>query len=93
MIHSRPGFAPRTSDETPAKLNDDMIPALHRGHKMDANPSAANLQARADAAFVKLQAKRAQEEAQAIAEKLRLGPELLVNPAPTEPPKVLEPGR
>ncbi len=30
MIHSRPGFASRKSDQAPAKLQPDMIPALHR---------------------------------------------------------------
>ena len=30
MIHSRPGYAPRHTDTVPARLNDDMIPAIHR---------------------------------------------------------------
>ena len=30
MIHSRPGYAPRTSDQQIAKLNEDMIPAINR---------------------------------------------------------------
>jgi hypothetical protein len=94
MIHSRPGFASRSSDAAPAKLNDDMVPALHRDKKETSTPLKQSLQSRADQAFEKLKADRealALAEAQAIASKL--GPELLINPAPTEPPRVLEPGK
>lgn len=38
MIHSRPGFASRKSDQVPAKLNQDMIPALHRKPPKETKP-------------------------------------------------------
>ena len=88
MIHSRPGFAPRHSDRVPAKLNDDMIPAINR--KAPGEPAAPKeaivgeheqlLDARTEAAMAKL----AKEHPPA---------EILVNPTPTEPPKVLTPGK
>lgn len=96
MFHSRPGFAPRRSDSAPAKLNDDMIPALHRVHKQAARspvkegggvdlPKTARELA-ADAIHEQMV-----REAQAAAE--RAGPDILVNPAPSAPPIVLEPGQ
>lgn len=94
MIHSRPGFAPRSSDEAPAKLNADMIPAINRGKKEEDTPLKKTLQTRADEAFERLkrqQAAAAQAEAMAIAAKV--GPDLLVNPAPSPAPVVLEPGK
>lgn len=78
MIHSRPGYAPRRSDSTPAKLNDDMKPALMRKELS----TASTLDLKIAAAMAKQ------------AEKIKYaGPEVLVNPAPTEPPQVLEPGK
>lgn len=94
MIHSRPGYAPRTSDEAPAKLNDDMIPAINRGAKEDKTPLKSGLQSKADYAYDKLRKARdtaALAEAQAIAAKV--GPDILVNPSPVQPPKILEPGK
>jgi hypothetical protein len=94
MIHSRPGFASRSSDDLPAKLNQDMIPALHRKSKDHPAPPPLkeDLQASADAAWAKIQAERALQDAQAAAERLRLGPELLLNPTPSATPQILEPG-
>jgi hypothetical protein len=83
MIHSRPGFAPRRSDAAPAKLNDDMIPALHRGTPRESTTLKQNLQSKADAAMAKL----------AKNHPVPAAPELLVNPAPSATPKVLEPGK
>jgi hypothetical protein len=84
MIHSRPGFASRTSDETPAKLNADMIPAINRkqpaAEAKAPQVSEALLDARAEAAM----------------KKLSLGhpaSEVIVNPSPSDPPQVLEPGK
>lgn len=95
MIHSRPGFAPRRSDEAVARLNDDMIPAINRIKAETPSPvKHTNLQSKAEAQWEKL---RKQQEAanlaaaQAIAAKV--GPDLLVNPAPSAAPKVLEPGK
>jgi hypothetical protein len=93
MIHYRPGFAPRTSDDAPAKLNKDMIPAIHRTAKETASPLITNLQAKTDAAHTKLIAARALEDAQAAAERLRAGPDILVNPNPSPVPLVNEPGK
>jgi hypothetical protein len=79
MIHSRPGFATRRNDSVPAKLNEDMKPALMRKHKEVKGP----LEALLDARTATVMADRAKHA----------GPEVLVNPAPTDPPKVLEPGK
>jgi hypothetical protein len=95
MIHSRPGFAPRTSDEAPAALNQDMIPAINRPKKGDeTTPIKHNLDARTEAAYAKL--KRAQAaivEAEAQVAMAKVGPDLLVNPEPSAAPKILEPGK
>jgi hypothetical protein len=85
MIHSRPGFAPRTSDEVPAKLNADMIPALHRKPLTESSnlvhaPQEHSLDARTEAAMARLA-------------KEHPAPDILVNPAPSDPPQVLEPGK
>jgi hypothetical protein len=93
MIHSRPGFATRTTDEAPAKLNADMIPAINRAHKETDTPLKQSLQSRADIAHKKLQdAAAALAQAQALSDAAKVGPELLINPAPSAPPKVNEPG-
>ena len=94
MIHSRPGFATRKADDAVARLNADMIPAINRTKEETSSPLKQTLQAKADAQWEKL--KRQQEAAnlavaQAIAAKV--GPDLLVNPAPSAPPTVLEPGK
>jgi hypothetical protein len=85
MKHSRPGFATRYNDHAPAKLNDDMIPAINR-KPLDANSNLkeGSLDARTAAAMAKLAAKLAAEHT---------APNILVNPTPSDPPKVLEPGK
>jgi hypothetical protein len=88
MIHSRPGFAPRHSDRVPAKLNDDMIPAINRkpltpdSNLKGGGPEAAQhqLDARTEAAMAKLAREHPPTE-------------LLVNPTPSDPPKILTPGK
>jgi hypothetical protein len=84
MKHSRPGYAPRSSEETPAKLNADMIPAIHRKQQPQTStlkqPSEELLNARAEAAMGKL----AKEHPPV---------ELIVNPTPSVAPQVLEPGK
>lgn len=94
MIHSRPGYAPRTTDDVPAKLNADMIPAINRTvAPVTDTPLIQNLQAKTDAAHAKLIAARALEDAQAAAERLRAGPDILVNPTPSPVPRINEPGK
>lgn len=86
MQHSRPGFGIRFSDRVPARLNDDMIPAINRKPLGGSSPpkEAAvgehKLDARTEAAMAKL----ALEHPPA---------EILVNPTPSDPPKILEPGK
>lgn len=88
MIHSRPGFAPRFSDRVPAKLNEDMVPAINRKPLVGGSPLKEAivgeheklLDARTEAAMKKL----AQEHPPT---------DILVNPTPTDPPKILEPGK
>lgn len=81
MKHSRPGFATRYNDHAPAKLNDDMIPAINR-KPLDANSNLkeGSLDARTAAAMAKLAAEHP-------------APNILVNPTPSDPPKVLKPGK
>jgi len=77
----------------PAKLNKDMIPAINRTAKETDTPLITNLQAKTDAAHAKLIAARALEDAQAAAERLRAGPDILVNPTPSPVPRINEPGK
>lgn len=83
MKHSRPGFATRSSDATPAKLNADMIPAINRNAPRESTPLQETLQARADLALAKL----------AKNHPVPAAPDLLVNPAPSATPHVNEPGK
>ena len=84
MIHSRPGYAPRTSEQAVAKLNADMVPAMHRKQPVDpskpAQPSEVLLDARTEAAMQRLALEHP-------------APEIIVNPTPSDPPHVLEPGK
>jgi hypothetical protein len=85
MLHSRPGFAPRHSDKVPAKLNADMVPAINRKSPENTSPlhQAAeehHLDARTQAAMAKLAQQHPPKD-------------LLTNPAPSEPPKILTPGK
>jgi hypothetical protein len=94
MIHSRPGFAPRRSDEAVAKLNTDMIPAINRTTPQASTPLKEGLQSKAEVQWEKL--KKQQEAtnlALAKAAAAKVGPDLLINPAPSAPPKVLEAGK
>jgi len=94
MLHSRPGFAPRRTDTAPAKLNADMIPALHRSSPKTESPEPkVDLQSRADVAHKKLKAAQdALNLAHAQAMAAKMGPDLIINPSPTEPPHVNEIG-
>jgi len=71
----------------PARLNDDMVPAINRkpleaksNLKEPQQHSEALLDARTEAAMAKL----AKEHPPA---------DILVNPTPSDPPKILEPGK
>jgi hypothetical protein len=85
MIHSRPGFAPRKSDAAPAKLNDDMIPALHRTAKESSSPL------KFDAAAFEAQLEAHKRAHPAI--PIEPAPHVLVNPTPSATPLVNEPGK
>jgi hypothetical protein len=98
MIHSRPGFATRTSEDEVANLNADMIPALHRNRdKQEGEPKNSSslkqvLDARTDAASKSIQAARDAlhlAEMQAAANKV--GPDLLINPTPSDTPIITDP--
>ncbi len=80
MIHSRPGFASRKSDQVPAKLQPDMVPALHRKSRPDTG-TPLTLEGRLEAH------KRAHAQTDTHV------PEVIVNPAPSEPPLIQEPGK
>lgn len=83
MIHSRPGYTPRTDDTAPAKLQQDMIPAINR--------KAAKQEKQIDRpSFEAMLTARAEEHRAA---KAHPTPEVIVNPAPSATPLVLEPGK
>jgi hypothetical protein len=83
MLHSRPGFKPRKSDAAPAKLQDDMVPAIHRGAAPKKEPHPISLEAR-------LAAHKADHQ---HAGTDHTPPQVLVNPAPSATPQVNEPGK
>lgn len=85
MKHSRPGFASRTSDDEPAKLNQDMIPAIHRKTAEGVSPLKNN-----GPSLEQMLNARAEEHRSA---KVHAAPDLLVNPAPSATPHVNEPGK
>jgi hypothetical protein len=101
MIRSRPGFSPvvthdspRAKSPVPAKLNPDMQPAFAKHTsaaqgavksplKHDQPPafaSAEQMQAQAEAAFKKMQAQAP-----------KVGPEIIVNHAPSATPVITSP--
>lgn len=88
MIHSRPGFAPRHSDQVIAKLNDDMVPAINRKPLVSDKPAKESQVGEHEGL---LDART--EEAMARLAKEHPPAQVLVNPTPTEPPKILEPGK
>jgi hypothetical protein len=93
MKHSRPGFAPRQDDTAPAALNSDMVPALHR-KTVEARPSPVrdggiSLSARLEA-HAKMPPAPVQTRAQIPIEP---APQVIVNPEPSAPPHVNEPGK
>jgi hypothetical protein len=90
MLHSRPGFAPRRSDKAPSKLNPDMVPAIHR--KVLGVPTPLR-QIERTAREIAADILHEQMVAEALIAAQRQGPEILVNPLPSEPPTVLEPGK
>ncbi len=83
MIHSRPGYAPRTKDTVVAKLQPDMVPAINRKATKPSSPlQQPSLEAMLTA--------RAEEHRAA---KAHPTPEVIVNPKPSATPLVLEPGK
>lgn len=94
MIRSRPGFsAVITNDETrvkapaPARVTSDMTPAFAK------RSSAAQGQVKSPLKqeLPTLPVERMQAQAEAAMQKMRSGPELLVNPAPSPPPIITSP--
>lgn len=99
MIHSRPGYAPRTSSDHVAKLNDDMIPAINRKSPLEA---AGQVDLATKLAGRKLKMKPAEVVPAgtieppadiAAAAARAAGPELILNPEPSATPQVLAPGK
>ena len=107
MIRSRPGFqTQRIEDQTqpapPAQLNHDMLPALARRTVATPNPSKSpltmsapvnapppfvdpmELQRKADEAWARMQMKAAEAAR-------KVGPELILNPTPSETPIMTSP--
>jgi hypothetical protein len=101
MIRSRPGFSPvvthdspRAKPPAPSRVNPDMQPALAKRtsaaqgivksplkhEQPPAFASAEHMQAQAEAAFKKMQA-----------QEPKVGPEVIVNPAPSATPVITSP--
>lgn len=85
MIHSRPGFKPvvtpnaPTTGALPARLNDDMIPALNRRD-------------RAQSSTLKMTpAPEAPPAAVVPPEVLKVAPEIIANPNPSPEPQLTSP--
>jgi hypothetical protein len=90
MIHSRPGYAPMHGEQPkPAKLNEDMIPAINRkAPDHTAAQPKLNLEGR------KVKNPPAAIPADVAAAAERSGaPDLILNPKPSAPPQVLSPGK
>lgn len=93
MIYSRPGYAPMHGENpAPAKLNDDMIPAINR---KTPEQVAAEGPPKLDLSHRKL--KKPMVPAGVPADVLKAaehaGPEIIVNHAPSATPQVLAPGK
>jgi hypothetical protein len=92
MIYSRPGYKTMHGENPrPAKLNDDMIPAINRkaaeesSHKEPQKLDLSHRKLKTPAPVVPPDVLKAAERA--------AGPELILNPAPSATPQVLEPGK
>lgn len=87
MIHSRPGYMPRKNDQQVAKLQPDMIPAINRAPGDDAT-AMPNLEE-------KLAARTAGKTFTPPADVLKAAQaaEIIPNPSPSAPPRVLAPGK
>jgi hypothetical protein len=90
MIHSRPGFVPRTDDQVVAKLQPDMIPAINRTPAGDSTvqPSLEDKLANRTKGKTFSVPKEVMEAA-----ARDTGPELILNPKPSATPQVLKPGK
>jgi hypothetical protein len=90
MIHSRPGFTPRTNDQQVAKLQPDMIPAINRTPLGEATTMPS---------LEEKLANRTKSKAFSVPKEVLdaaardTGPQLILNPTPSAMPKVLEPGK
>ena len=92
MIYSRPGYKLMHGENPqPAKLNEDMIPAINRKspEELAKDPPKLDLSHRK----LKKPAPVADIPADVLKAAERAGPDILVNPAPSPTPRVLEPGK
>ena len=92
MIHSRPGYAPRTSDQQIAKLNEDMIPTINRKSVEEQAKEVPKL----DLSHRKLKkppTPAPDVPADVLSAAEHAGPELILNPEPSPTPQVLQPGK
>ena len=90
MIHSRPGYTPRTSDKQVAKLQPDMIPAINRKPIGEAT-AQVDLKTKLEA---RTQGKTFTVPKEVLDAAARnTGPELILNPQPSATPQILSPGK
>lgn len=88
MIHSRPGYKPMHGENPqPAKLNEDMIPAINR------QPSETQVKEQNPKLDLSHRKLKTGIPADVLKAAERAGPELILNPAPSATPRVLEPGK
>ena len=92
MIYSRPGYKVMHGENPrPAKLNEDMIPAINR---KVAEVSSQSDPPKLDLSHRKLKIPPPSVPADVLkAAERAAGPELILNATPSATPQVLEPGK
>ena len=91
MIYSRPGYKVMHGENPrPAKLNEDMIPAINRKSPEELAKDPPKL----DLSHLKLKTAPPSVPADVLkAAERAAGPELILNATPSATPQVLEPGK
>jgi hypothetical protein len=94
MIRSRPGFSavvtkdtPHVKSPAPARVTSDMTPAFAKHTTAAQGHVKSPLKQEAPS----LPIQQMQAQAEAAMQKMRSGPELLINPAPSPPPIITSP--
>jgi hypothetical protein len=94
MIRSRPGFSPVVTHDTqrkaspaPAHVTSDMLPAIAKR----TSPAQGAVRSPLKQNLPTLPVERMQAQAEAALKKLKAGPEVILNPAPSATPIITSP--